>query len=91
MNNYQTDEIDDLIDLLNSGAPTQSQQSPVEQMIEQYSVAKNKQSELQKINDDLKRQQLEPVKTYKLEQKQEETKPEEVKEPSKLDSAFEKA
>ncbi len=91
MNNYQTDEIDDLIDLLNSGAPTQSQQSPVEQMIQQYSVAKNKQSELQKINDDLKRQQLEPVKTYKLEQKQEETKPEEVKEPSKLDSAFEKA
>lgn len=60
-------------------------------MIQQYSVAKNKQSELQRINDDLKRQQLEPVKTYKLEQKQEETKPEEVKEPSKLDSAFEKA
>lgn len=30
MNNYQTDEIDDLIDLLNSREPTQSQQSPVE-------------------------------------------------------------
>jgi len=54
MNNYQTDEIDDLIDLLNSGAPSQSQQSPVEQIMQQYSVAKNKQNELQKINDDLK-------------------------------------
>ena len=50
----QTDEIDDLIDLLNSNEPPKQTVNKVDQMIEKYSAQKLKNKELQKINDDLK-------------------------------------